>query len=215
MRLVVTNKDFKNLFALILPLIIILSQWYSIAGINLSWIIYIVLLANVGLNFNAIKKNKSLPLFIAITLIIPIISFLFGIARSFNSSLFLSILTGLALMVYICLMSDRQLDWFMRGLVLSCIVFSIWGIYEVGTGHYVLFTNRLLTVRRNWVGAHYPGVAFANTNDLAQYLAFLFPFCFFLLRKRKVVLVTVFALILKPILHCVAKNEIAEYFRLT
>ena len=178
MRLVVTNKDLKNIFAMILPLIIILSQWYSVSGINLSWIIYILLLVNVGLNFNTIKKNTSLSLFIAVTIIVPIITFLFGIARGFNSSLFLSILTGLALMVYICLMPDHQLDWFIRGLVLSCIVFSIWGLYEIGTGHYVLFTNRLLTVRRNWVGAHYPGVAFANTNDLAQYLAFSFPFCY-------------------------------------
>lgn len=173
----------RELLAFLLPSAAILSQWFSVAGINISWLLYILLFLLVFLRHRMLFSNGGLLVFVAAVVGLPPLTYVFGIAPSFSVGLYFSQITGMVVMLFICLMDDVEDKAFMRGVLFSCILFTAWGIYEVLTGHYVLFSNDAF-FRYNWVGMHYPGVAFANTNDLVQYLVLLYPISGYLLLKR-------------------------------
>ena len=177
------SVSWREIFAFVLPTVTILSQWFSVAGINISWILYILLLFFLFVRYQMLLRNAGLLIFAALTFGLPIITYLWGIAKSFPTDLYFSLITGMVVMFFICLMSESENSAFMWGVVCSCILFTVWGIYEISTGNYLLFNNKAFFVQ-NWVGLHYPGVAFANTNDLVQYLALLYPISGYLLLKR-------------------------------
>lgn len=181
------SLTFQEIFAFILPSFIILSQWISVAGINLSWCLYVLLFGIIFLRYKMLFKHAGILTVAGAIAFFPILTYVFGIAPSYNVSLYFSIMTGLVVFLLIFIMSNNEYDAFMWGVVFSCVLFALWGIYEVFTGHYILFSNEAL-FRANWVGLHYPGVAFANTNDLVQYLVLLYPIsAYLLLKKNKVI----------------------------
>lgn len=173
----------RQILAFLLPTATILAQWFSVAGINLSWMLYILLFLFVFLRYQYLFDHAGLLLVCGLIVALPPVTFVFGIAESFQSSLYFSLITGMMVMLFICLMTAKEYAAFIKGLLFSCILFAVWGIYEVFTGHYILFNNDAF-FKNNWVGMHYPGVAFANTNDLVQYLVLLYPVSGYLLLKR-------------------------------
>lgn len=175
--------EIKKLFTFFLPAAVILFQWFSVGGINLSWLLYIVLAFFVFLRLGMFRKHLGLACVSVLVVSLPFLSYVFGIADSFPVSLYFSLATSLVVLLYICSMDSVEYGAFVKGVLASCVLFALWGIYEVFTGHYVLFSNANF-YRPNWVGMHYPGVAFANVNDLVQYLVLLFPITGYLVLKR-------------------------------
>lgn len=174
MKLKIGSVELQSAFAFLLPVAIILSQWISIAGINFSWLLYIALFCFMFFRVDMIRKNPGFAVFLVIIAVTPIVGFPLGIANNFDFNLFFSLLTGFATLFFICSMSQKEYSSFMKGLMLSCFLFAVWGCYEIFTGHYILFSNDAF-FKRNWAGLYYPGVAFANTNDLVQYLVLFVP----------------------------------------
>lgn len=175
----------RAIFAFILPTTTILSQWFSVAGINISWLLYILLFLLVFLRYRMLFQHPGLLAAMGAVAVIPLLTFVFGLADAFPVTLYFSLLTGVVVLLHICMMRQGEYTAFLWGTVFSCVLFTAWGVYEVFTGNYLLFSNEAL-FKLNWVGLHYPGVAFANTNDLVQYLVLLFPVAgFVLLRHNK------------------------------
>lgn len=166
----------KKLAFFALPTLVILAQWVSFGGVRLSWLISAVLLMIVASRARrALLRSCVILLPAALVMIYPLFSFRYGAAETFNFSLYLSLLTGMIYMLFVIFLKDGEFSAVLGGAFFSCLLFALWGAHEVVTGEYVLFNHEILTDRLNWAGKHYPGVAFANTNDLAQYLVMLFP----------------------------------------
>lgn len=197
--------SFWDLFAFLLPSATILTQWFSVGGINISWVLYIALFFVLLKRYRILLNYIGILGFILAVSIIPFMNFLFGIAGDFPLTLYFSLITGLVVLLYVCVMTETEYKSFTIGLLVSCVLFSVWGIYEIFTGNYLLFSNASL-FKENWMGYHYPGVAFANTNDLVQYLVLLFPLSgWILLKKYKWLFALVSVLILFNIYHSGSK----------
>lgn len=207
-------SDFKKMLCFLLPTIIILAQWVSIAGIKGSWILSIFLLIYLVCKHPlAFRFDKKTILITLVTVFIPIINYKLGISEVFNSSLYISIITGMILYENITLMSEKSMEYFWNGLLASCIFFALWGVFEIFTGSYILVTNTVFTTRNNIFGLHYPIVAFPNTNDLAQYLCGLFPLCFYkYIKKAPLRIGLAFPLVLYVIYHADARMAMILLF---
>lgn len=176
----------KETILCLLPSFVILGQWFDIFGVKISWIISLCLGCIIVQRLGELLKNDILIVILGIIIGLPLISLLFGGFSNFNFSLYISLGTGVVYLVFICLLNETEFHSLMRGVFFSCALFTIWGCLEIFTGNYLLFNNPAFTERLNWRGSHYPGVAFANTNDLAQYLVMVFPIsAVFYLRKSK------------------------------
>lgn len=178
MRLRIDNSSLYKGFIILLPSLIILSQFFRVGPINVSWLLYIIIGLLVCKKGSLIINN---PLLVSITVVVvlyPLISFFWSPVTKFESSLYFSLLTGLFFLLFVATISTDYVPSFMYGCYVSCLLFSVWGVYEAITGNYLLFHNPDFVNRLNPFGLHYPGVAFANTNDLAQYLAMLTPVVF-------------------------------------
>lgn len=186
--MVLSRSKTKEKCIFLLPTLTIVLQWITVAGINLSWLISGVLLISLLTKRNWILKKNIPLLFCLIFLISPFFTFLMGRATSFNLSLYISIATGVIYFLYISTLETDMFEKFMLGGLFSCVLFAIWGCYEIFTGNYILSNHEIFTQRPTWNGMHYPIAAFPNTNDIAQYLTLLFPMAsFVLLKKHKLV----------------------------
>ncbi len=168
----------KNIFNFMLPVLVFLTQWFSFAGINLSWVLSIVLMLLTVSKLPRLTRNNCILLFIVIVLVFPIANLIFSRSNTIMYSLYISIVTGLVLMLYVLSLDCATYAVFVRGVVFSCILFALWGLFEIYTGTYLVYEHSLFTVRLNAYGKHYPGVLFTNTNDLAQYLVLIFSLVF-------------------------------------
>lgn len=176
----------KHIFNFIFPILVFLSQWFSFAGINMSWVLTILLFLIIINKIPQLTRDKSILLFAVIVLVCPVVNLIFSKSSTIMYSLYISIVTGLVLMLYILFLDKDTYAVFVRGVVFSCIVFALWGILEIYTGTYLVYNHDLFTVRLNVYGKHYPGVLFTNPNDLAQYLVLIFTSVFgYLWRNRK------------------------------
>ena len=195
-------SDLKKMCCFALPTIIILAQWISIAGIKGSWILSICLLIYLIHKHSwAFRYDNKTILITLVMVLVPIINFKLGISNGFNSSLYISLVTGMILYENITLMSEESMDYFWRGLLLSCIIFALWGMFEILTGNYIIATNTAFTMRNNVFGLHYPIVAFPNTNDLAQYLCGLFPLCFYKYIKKEPIKMCIASLLVLYVIY--------------
>ncbi len=196
----------KKIFLFLLPTLVIVAQWISIAGINLSWVISALLLLLSFKGIGKIFKNIKLLLILAAVLVIPFVNFFFSPSHSFTFGLYVSIATGLVYMLYIIQLDDGGFDTFTAGALFSCALFALWGIFEIFTGIYILANNEYFTTTLNIFGQHYPCVAFTNTNDISQYLVMLFPLVSArLLKKHKITYVLVLLAILFVVFHSFSK----------
>ena len=175
MHLIIRKSTIEYLWFLFLPTITIISQFLQIGPIRISWLLYI------AVSWLVIRKTgeevlcKPLFLLTSIIILYPPISYLWSQNRIFEGNLYVSLITGAIYTAYIYMLTENSIDSFLDGCFFSCVLFSLWGLYEALTGHYILFQNGLFVYRINPFGYHYPGVAFPNTNDLAQYIAILSP----------------------------------------
>ena len=209
------KNDLSTFTLFVLPTVVILGQWLSLGPIRASWLISACCAFFVLWNLKRFFENRVLFLSVVFFCAYPLVSFFFGKAKSFNISLYISLMTGVVYMVFVILLRPKQFLIFSSGALFSCLLFAGWGIYEALTGHYLLFNHQLLTVRMNWVNGHYPGVAFANTNDLAQYIMMLFPVVSIsLLRKHKVTFTAVALVIFLVVLHTGSKLALLSYIAL-
>ncbi len=189
MKLRIVDNSLHKGFLTLLPSLIVLSQFFRVGPINVSWLLYIVIGLAVCYRVSLIVNN---PLLVSISIIVtfyPLFSFFWSPVTVFESSLYFSLLTGLVFLLFVATIPYALFPFFMNGCFASCLLFSAWGVYETFTGNYLLFHNPDFVNRLNPFGFHYPGVAFANTNDLAQYLAMLMPIVFaFTLQKGRFIL---------------------------
>lgn len=182
--MLVSMRKTKEKCIFLLPTFTIVLQWVTIAGINLSWLLSGFLLISLLTKRNWILQKNIPLLFCLIFLISPFFTFLFGRATLFNLSLYISIATGVIYFLYISTLECDMFEKFMFGGLFSCVLFAIWGCYEIFTGNYILSNHEIFTQRPTWNGMHYPIAAFPNTNDIAQYLTLLFPMVSFIILKK-------------------------------
>lgn len=205
MRIRKGTFSFKEIFAFALPTATILTQWLSVFGVSISWLLYIAVFALLLFRHHKLLRHVGIMLISAAVVILPFANYLLGIATAFPFSLYFSLITGMSMFLFICSMDSREYSAFMKGVLFSCVLFTVWGIYEIFTGNYLFFSNEALLVK-NWMGLNYPGVAFANTNDLVQYLVLLFPcVSHFLLKSSKLIYVVSFAAVIFVIFHASTK----------
>lgn len=179
-----SNQTIEKAFAFLLPSLIILGQWFSIGGINVSWIVSLILIIRIFARKKIILP-KHIFLFAVIVFIVPIINFSFSISKKFNVALYVSISLGCIVMLYVYTLTSDLYNIYINGVFISCVVFSFWGIYEMFTGNYLIAYNDQFSPYPNWTGLRYPIVAFPNPNDIGQYLAFLFPLSSIKLIEKK------------------------------
>ena len=165
----------KRLSAYVLPFIVIISQFIEIGPLKFSWLLSIILGLYVASKLGRVLNNFLILIFIALICVVPLLTFFWNITGRFNTLLYFSLFTGLLIFLYINEMEQKELLCFLRGCFAACLIFSIWGTFEILSGKYFLFENEEFIFRLNAYGRHYPGVAFTNTNDLTQYLAILLP----------------------------------------
>ncbi len=171
----IKKDSISYLFTLLLPILTILSQFFSMGPIRISWIIYLIVGILVFFHLPGIMNHKVILVMLLVITLYPLLSFFVSISSKFEIDLYISLITGALFATYIFLIPEKDMKTFLSGCFLSCIVFTFWGLYEALTGHYLIFKNEDFIYRLNPFGRHYPGVAFPNTNDLAQYLAMLLP----------------------------------------
>lgn len=172
---------------LLLPTLIIISQFVRLGPVNLSWLLYVFLFCNAILNKN---RNSTSIFLLIITVSYPIISSLWSFAPFFYHNLYFSLITGIFVLLYVSSLDVKRGDFFVKGVFISCSVFVLLGFFEMMTGHYLIIADNYFTHKLNLNGFHYPVVAFANPNDLGQYLAILLPlssvYCFTKIRTKLV-----------------------------
>ena len=173
----------RRTWILFLPTLIILSQFIRIGPINASWILYGLIIIGIVFRHKKYFYDPRMVLFTICVVLFPFISSVWSVSSSFNFNLYFSLLTGVAVMLYIENLDSIKFDYFMVGVIIACFFFSALGFFEMITGRY-LFVNELrFMIRLNLIGSHYPIVAFANPNDLGQFLSMLLPvssvYCFY------------------------------------
>ena len=171
----VVVSQIKRLFAYVLPFIVIVSQFIELGAIKMSWLLYLILILYAFFKLGRVLNNYLLIMLSATVCILPLLTSFWNVTGAFNSSLYISLITGLSILLYINEITQSEVQYFLRGCFAACLIFSIWGTFEVISGKYFLFENEDFIFRLNAYGRHYPGTAFTNTNDLAQYLAILLP----------------------------------------
>lgn len=168
------NFNMGKVFNFLLPVLLFLTQWFSIAGVNISWMLSGVLLVCIFKKKSWLIHTKCVIVFSLIVIVCPISNLIFSRSSAFMYNVYISILTGLICILYILSLAKDMYEVFIRGVIFSCVLFALWGIFEIYTGTYLVFTNDAFTTRLNAYGRHYPGVLFTNTNDIAQYLVLMF-----------------------------------------
>ena len=166
------NTKFSFFF---IPLLIILLQFARIGGLNVSWLLYIIMLLQVIIHYRIVMRSASLTLLTGAIVVWPLISQLWSISKGFQGNVYFSIMTGLVVALYICTLDLETFVVFSKGVFFGCIVFILIGLYEMFSGRYILVNNGIFMIRLNFNRLHYPVVAFANPNDLGQFLALLLP----------------------------------------
>lgn len=178
------NKTFGIMF---IPLLIIILQFAHVGGLNISWLLYIVMFFQVLIHYKMVLRNLSLTVLTVAIIVWPLISQLWSISSGFYVNVYFSIITGFVVSLYICTLGLDTFEVFARGVFFACMVFIVLGLFEIFTGRYLLVRNSIFMIRLNINRLHYPIVAFANPNDLGQFLALLLPISsVFLLEHKKI-----------------------------
>ena len=175
------NTKFSFFF---IPLLIILLQFARIGGLNVSWLLYIIMFLQVIIHYRIVMRSASLTLLTGAIVVWPLISQLWSISKGFQGNVYFSIITGLVVALYICTLDNDAFAHFSKGVFFACVVFMGIGLYEMLLGRYMLVTDSIFMVRLNINRLHYPIVAFANPNDLGQFLALLLPISTVFLLER-------------------------------
>lgn len=208
MKIKLGNKifDFSKVYLFFLPTLVLFLQWFSIAGINLSWLVYLMLLLFVIRSFYKWASSIECSLLVLVIMITPLLTgFLFG---TFNSLLYFSILMGAIYMLSIICFKEEAYVTFEQGCLFSCFLFAGIGIFEIFTGIYIIkddsiFHNMLSN------GLHFPKVCFTNTNDISQYLAIVFPLTVHLLLEKKKTFLSAIGVIMCVIITFYAQSRMA------
>ena len=185
MTIRVRTPDIKRFILLLLPTLILLFQWIDIGGLKASWALYVILFISCVMHTKTVALRGPILAIGIIVVSFPLLTFKLGIAEHFNTNLYFSLLTGFLLTVYVLTLYEDDFNCFLKGCVLSCFIFSLWGIYEIFTGNYIFFNTTWFLQFKNMFLMYYPGVVFSNPNDVAQYLTMLYPLAFLVLEKRK------------------------------
>ncbi len=183
-----------------LPVCIVLSQWMTIGSIRLSWILSGVLFLLILPKLQQLMNQRILLVMSLTVILMPIVNTLLTGAGAFYTNLYISLLTGLVLLLFIVGLRTDRYEAFMNGLIFSCLLFAVWGVYEVYSGNYLVYEHEVFSTKLNQYDLHYPVVAFPNTNDLAQYLVLTFALTAGRLWKKSKVL---FGMLLAVVSLCV------------
>lgn len=197
----------------LLPLMSVVSQWISIGGIKVSWLISVVLAVIVIMQYEKLQKSKVILTFCFLNMILPLVTAGFSISFSLNMSLYFSIFTGFVYLLYIYGLNEKEYDIFIDGCFFSCCICVVLSLIEIYTGMYLFSSEEVFTVRLNNYNMHYPIVAFANVNDLAQYLIVVFYVSLWRIwEKCKFIVIINYFLIIFVLLHTHSRLGLLLFF---
>lgn len=187
----------KKLIILIFPFATFLGSYINILGLNISNVYSVVLL--IFLVQSLIKKRLeniiSYISFFFLMILYALFSMIWGRYSDVGITIIMPLMTGFVAMAFIASFNERELKFFVKSLSFFTIFILIVSVYEIFTGNYLFFDNIDFIYRKNDFEFNYPGVVFANPNDLAQYLVVGFPLLMFSnFQQKKLLIPTLFVL---------------------
>lgn len=186
---------FMKLLIFIFPYATFIGSYINISGINISNLYSVVLLIFVfksllGIRYKFIKWYVG---FLFVMIIYATASLIWGKYSAIGDSIILPLITGFVAMAFISALNKNQFQLFLKSISFFTIVVLVMAMIEVFKGKYLFFNNVDFIYRKNLFNLNYPGVFFANPNDLAQYLLVGFPILTFgLFEKYKLKVVPIF-----------------------
>jgi len=197
-----TNK-YINILIIVLLFASFFGAYLKISVISLSnmYSIIIGLIVIRRMLKKRYKCNKYYIFFFFALIFYSFISLLWSNNINEGIKIIASLLTGFTTMAFIASFNVKEIGIFIQGLKLFVIIVLLMSFYEILTGSYIFFNNNLFINRITEYGFHYPGVAFTNPNDLAQFLIFGSTFIV-LLKFEEKKLISSFLILFATIIIC-------------
>lgn len=183
---------------LLFPFITFLGPYISFLGINLSNFLSLLLIFFTVRKFLK-RKYKNIKCYIIYFIIMIIYSLSTVIWSNYSSiglTIFFPLVTGFIAMAFVASLNKKELEYFVDSISFLTLFIMIIAINEIIFGEYVLFNNSDFIDVINKYGFYYPGVAFANPNDLAQYLVCTVPLIVLREFDRKKIIFPVIVIVL-------------------
>lgn len=161
----------------IFPFATFIGPHLSISRINLSNLFSLLLMVII---FKQLLKGRFINIkgyivFFIFMIIYSLSTIIWSKYSTIGLSIFFPLVTGYIAMTFVASLDNNNLNFFIKSISLFTYFILIVSLYEIFLGNYILFDNSNFIYVSNKYGFHYPGVAFANPNDLAQYLVCVVP----------------------------------------
>lgn len=173
------------------PYFTFIGAYIFIAGIKISNIYSLLLCAFVikRLINMRYKSTSGYILFFFSLLLYALFSIIWGNYGDIGLPIIFPLITGFLAMAFVASLSEIELKLFLKSLSIFTFIVLALSLFEIFTGKYIFFNNVDFKYSVNIYNLHYPGVVFANPNDLAQFMLVGFPLLIFgLLRKKRIVI---------------------------
>ena len=172
-RIPVYTKSIIVLF----PFATFIGRYLSVSIINLSNLFSLLLMFFVFRQFLKGRFNniKGYIVFFIFMIMYSLFTIIWSKYSAIGMTIFLPLVTGFTCMAFVASLDYKSLSLFLRSMSIFTYIILVIALYEIFFGSYILFDNSNFIYVLNKYGFHYPGVAFANPNDLAQYLVCVVP----------------------------------------
>ncbi|WP_321381718.1 O-antigen ligase family protein [Trichococcus shcherbakoviae] len=161
----------------IFPFATFIGPYLNVSGINLSNLFSLLLALLVFKQFlkGRFNNTKVYILFFIFMIVYSLFTIIWSKYSAKGLSIFFPLVTGVIAMAFVASLDNENLKYFIDSISIFTYLILIVAMYETFFGNYVFFDNINFIYVLNTYGFHYPGVAFANPNDLAQYLVCAVP----------------------------------------
>jgi len=176
-----TISKYTKLLIMLFPSITFVGPFFSFMGIHISNLYSFILMIFV---FNALLKKKYSYIwfqvsFFTLMIVYAFASLIWSDYQAIGLSIVLPLITCFTAMMFVASLDKKEFGFFLTALSYFTIFVLGMSLYEVFIGKYMFFSNVNFIYRTNPYDFNYPGVVFANPNDLAQYLIIGFPIMIF------------------------------------
>lgn len=180
-------SQFIKIVIIIFPFSIFMGPFINIFDIKISNLYSLVLCAVVLKNLLKMRLGNisGYVSFFFVMILYAYSSMIWGNYGDTGKLLIFPLITGFLAMVFVASLNEQEFKLFIKSLSIFTVVILTLSLIEIYTGKYIMFENVDFIYRTNVYQLHYPGVAFANPNDLAQYLLVGTPLLVFEIFERR------------------------------
>ncbi|MFL2143629.1 O-antigen ligase family protein [Ruoffia sp. FAM 20857] len=168
---------YMKVIIFLFPFATFIGSYLNVSVISLSNIYSLLLMFLVFRQLLKGRLNyiKGYILFFSVMIMYSLFTIIWSRYSPIGMTIFLPLVTGFVCMAFVASLDYRNLNLFLRSMSIFTYIVLLIALYETLFGSYILFDNNDFIYVLNKYGFHYPGVAFANPNDLAQYLVCIVP----------------------------------------